>query len=204
MKIFSMTSGDLEVNSYFLIGEDNQAILIDSGEDYELIRETEKQLNIKIKYLFLTHGHFDHAGNAKKFQDNGVKVYISKIDAKKLLNKENLSLSMGKNFDYFTCENTFSDNEEFNLCGIKLKVLLTAGHTDGSATFVVGNNLFTGDTLFKLSCGRTDFPTGNKSELKKSLQRLYDLDGEYNVYPGHGEFSTLSFERKYNKAIDYD
>ena len=87
---------------------------------------------------------------------------------------------------------------------IKIKVIFTPGHTDGSVTFLVDDMLFTGDTLFLESVGRTDFPTGDREQLVSSVKKLYSLEGDYKVYPGHQEFTTLSHERKYNMFVDYD
>ena len=81
---------------------------------------------------------------------------------------------------------------------------MTPGHTDGSACFIVNNMLFTGDTLFLESVGRTDFISGNRDDLVESVKKLFSLNGEYLVYPGHEEFTTLDHERKYNTFVDYD
>ena len=91
-----------------------------------------------------------------------------------------------------------------NFGDISLKVIETPGHTDGSVTFMTDGALFTGDTLFYTSAGRTDFPTGSDRELLNSLKKLKSLDGDYKVYCGHGQSSTLDFERKYNYFMNYD
>ncbi len=204
MKLFHLPTGLLHVNSYFLVNENNQAVVIDCGENYKKIKQAESDNGFKIQAVLLTHAHFDHSGCAKKLQDDGAKIYISEIDAQKLLNDLNLSGDFGRKFDYLTADFTFSDGETLNICGIDIKVILTPGHTDGSATFVVGDMLFTGDTLFYESVGRTDFPTGNREQLVASVKKLYALDGDYKVYPGHQEFTTLEHERKYNLFVDYD
>lgn len=205
MKLYHLCSGPLKVNTYFLVNElTNDAIVIDAGENYKLIKETEKKYGFKIRALLLTHAHFDHAGNAKKLQDDGVKVFISLIDAPKLKNDGNLSADFGRKFDELSPDYTFIDGDYISACGIKVKALITAGHTDGSATFIVDDMMFTGDTLFLESVGRTDFKTGDRNALIKSVKRLFALDGDYKVYPGHEEFTTLSHERKYNTFIDYD
>lgn len=205
MKLYCLSSGPLKVNTYFLVNEQTKtAVVIDSAENYKLIKNTEKNYGFTIKYVLLTHAHFDHAGNVKKLQDDGVKILISKLDAPKLLNDLNLSLNFGRKFDYCVADYEFSDNEELVLEGIKIKVIYTPGHTDGSVTFLVEDMLFTGDTLFLESVGRTDFPTGNKEQLIESVKGLFALDGDYKVYPGHQEFTTLSHERKYNTFVDYD
>ena len=173
-------------------------------KNYKLIKKAEEENGFIIKAVLLTHAHFDHAGNVKKLQDDGAKIYVSKIDAEKLLNDDNLASSFGRRFDYCTADFTFNGGEILDIEGIKIEVIATPGHTDGSVSFKVDNNLFTGDTLFLESVGRTDFPTGNKSELIRSVTKLFDLEGDYKVYPGHQEFTTLSHERKNNFFIDYD
>ncbi len=205
MKLYYLTSGPLRVNSYFLVNEETKrAVLIDGGENYKLIKETEEKLGVKIGCLLLTHAHFDHAGNAAKLQKDGVKVFVSKVDAKKLLNDDNLGKDFGRKFECLTADYMFEDGEELFLEGIKIRAVITAGHTDGSATFIVDDMLFTGDTLFCESVGRTDFVSGSRIDLINSVKKLFALSGDYKVYPGHDEFTTLSHERKYNILRDYD
>ncbi|MBE7061840.1 MAG: MBL fold metallo-hydrolase [Clostridiales bacterium] len=205
MKLYHLVTGPLRVNTYFLVNEQtNQAVVIDSGENYKKIKQTEQSLGVKIEAVLLTHAHFDHAGNAKKLQDDGAKIYISKIDAPKLKNHENLSSDFGRQFDYLDADYTFSDGEKLKICGIELEVIMTPGHTDGSATFIVGNAMFTGDTLFLESVGRTDFISGNRDDLVASVKKLFALSGDYSVYPGHEDFTTLEHERRYNTFVDYD
>ena len=205
MKLYHLTSGLLGVNSYFLVNEETKnAILIDGGESCKTIKKAEQDLKIKITALLLTHAHFDHAGNAKALQDDGVKGYISEIDAPKLKNDLNLAGDFGRKFDYLDADYKFNDGDELEIEGIKIKVILTPGHTDGSATFLVDNMLFTGDTLFRLSIGRSDFPTGDKKLLINSVKKLFSLQGDYSVYPGHEDFTTLSYERENNAFVDYD
>jgi glyoxylase-like metal-dependent hydrolase (beta-lactamase superfamily II) len=204
MKLYHLSTGPLRVNSYFLVNEKNEAIVIDSGENYKRIKQTEEEYGFTIKAVLLTHAHFDHAGNAKKLQDDGAKIYVSQKDAPKLLNDDNLSADFGRKFDYLTADYTFNDNETLNVLGIDIKVLITPGHTDGSACFIVDKMIFTGDTLFLESVGRTDFKSGNRRDLVASVKRLFKLEGDYAVYPGHQEFTTLSHERQYNTFIDYD
>ena len=205
MKIYHLSSGPLRVNTYFLVNETtNECVIIDSGENYKLIKQTEQKYGFNIKAVLLTHAHFDHAGNVKKLQDDGVDILVSEIDAPKLSNEDNLASDFGRKFDYLTPNMTFKDNDELNLCEIKIKVIATPGHTDGSVCFIVDNILFTGDTLFNESVGRTDFRTGNRADLVDSVRKLFDLKGDYAVYPGHDEFTTLEHERRFNNFIDYD
>ena len=204
MKLYHLQSGPLNVNTYFLVNDFSQAVVIDSGENYKKIKQVSEQYGFTIKAVLLTHAHFDHAGNAKKLQDDGAKIYISKIDAPKLLNDDNLGCDFGRKFDYLTADFTFNDGDELNICDIKIKVILTPGHTDGSACFMVDNSLFTGDTLFYGSVGRTDFKSGNREQMVSSIKKLFKLDGDFTVYPGHDGFTTLERERKYNIFAEYD
>ena len=204
MKLYHLQSGPLNVNSYFLVNDKNQAVVIDSGENYKKIKQVSEQYGFEIKAVLLTHAHFDHSGNAKKLQDDGAKIYISKIDAPKLLNDDNLSADFGRKFDYLTADVTFDDGDELDVFGIKIKVIATPGHTDGSVCFMVDRALFTGDTLFLGSVGRTDFKSGNREQMVSSIKKLFKLDGDYTVYPGHDEFTTLERERKYNIFAEYD
>ncbi len=181
-----------------------EAAVIDCGENYNLIKKTEKEYGFTVKAVLLTHAHFDHAGCAKKLQDDGAKIYVSDKDAPKLLNEENLASAFGRKFDKLVADETFTDGEKLCVCGIKIEVIATPGHTDGSVSFIVGNMLFTGDTLFFRSVGRTDFPSGSREALVASVKKLFALSGDYIVYPGHEEFTTLSEERKYNSLVDYD
>ena len=204
MKIYHLQSGPLRVNSYFLTSGDGSAVLIDGGENYKIIKQTEKDLNLTVKAVLLTHAHFDHAGNAKKLQDDGAKIYISKLDAPKLLNEQNLSGDFGRKFEYLHADYTFSDGQTLDVCGLKIKVIATPGHTDGSVCFLVDNSLFTGDTLFYDTVGRTDFISGNRQDMINSVKKLFALDGNYSVYPGHDQFTTLDRERKFNVMAEYD
>lgn len=205
MKLYHLTTGLLGVNSYFLVNEKTKnAILIDGGESYKTIKKAQADLGIKVTALLLTHAHFDHAGNAKALQEDGVKVYISKLDAPKLKNQLNLASDFGRYFDFLDADFTFCDGQVLQIEDITIKVIATPGHTDGSVTFLVDNMLFTGDALFFQSIGRTDFPTGDRDTLINSVKKLFALDGDYNVYPGHQDFTTLEHERKNNFFIDYD
>lgn len=205
MKLYHVSTGLLRVNTYFLIDENtNNAIIIDSGENYKTIKTTKEQLGVNVIAVLLTHAHFDHAGNVKALQDDGAKIYASVLDAPKLLNDLNLGKTFGRKVEPCVCDITFSDGDVLEFGSIKVEVIETPGHTDGSVTFKVDNKLFTGDTLFYDTIGRTDFPTGSIYDMIKSVNKLFNLDGDYEVYPGHNEFTTLNRERKYNLIKEYD
>ena len=205
MKLYHLTSGPLRVNTYFLVNENTlECVVIDSGENYNKIKQTQITNGFKIKAVLLTHAHFDHAGNAKKLQDEGAKIYVGEKDFDKLLNDLNLASNFGRKFEYLTADYKLYDGQEIDLIDIKIKVISTPGHTDGSLTFLINDMLFTGDTLFAGSVGRTDFPTGDKQAMIFSVKKLFALDGDYKVFPGHDQFTTLDYERKYNLMAEYD
>ena len=137
-------------------------------------------------------------GNAKRLQDVGVKVFIGKQDADKLKEGDNPEKRVGKSFESLTADCMLIDGDILNFFGLRIKVIETPGHTNGSVCYLVDNALFTGDTLFYESIGRTDFATGNSFQMQKSLKKLFSLEGDYKVYPGHADFTTLAHERKFN------
>ena len=205
MKIEKITSGILDVNTYIIINEDkSECVIIDGGEDFSLIINKAKELNVKIVALLLSHAHFDHAGNAAEFQKAGVPIYIGEKDAEKLKNGETLSSDFGRPFNTLSPDFTVKDGDVLNLAGLNIKVIETAGHTDGSVTYAIDNCLFSGDTLFFGSFGRTDFPTGSFSEMKKSLKKLFAMGDGFIAFPGHGENTTVKFERINNQINFYD
>ena len=205
MKLYHLSSGLLHVNTFFLVNEQTrEAVCIDGGENYKLIKQTEQENGFTIKHLLLTHAHFDHAGNAAALQADGVKVYISAIDNPKLSDGGTLDSRFGRHYPPLNADVLLNGGDKLCLSGIDIEVIATPGHTDGSLTFKIGDMLFTGDTLFLESVGRTDFPTGDREELIRSVKKLFALNGDYNVYPGHEDFTTLSHERKYNLFSDVD
>ena len=119
MKLYHISTGMLGVNTYFLVGENNDAVMIDGGENYEKICAFARENGFNIKVELLTHAHFDHAGNASKFQKNGVKIYSSKLDAIKLENGQTLS----NHFERFSPDYIFTDGEILDLFNIKIKVI---------------------------------------------------------------------------------
>ena len=189
MKLYHLSSGPLRENAYFLVVEGNNAVLIDGGENYNLIKKTEEKYGFKVKALLLTHAHFDHCGNAEKLRRDGATVYISEKDGIKLAAGDTLGDRFGRTVEPVTDYKNVYDGEILELFGIKIKVIATPGHTDGSVTFAVDNMLFT---------------TGSREDLVSSVKKLFALEGDYDVFPGHQEFTTLSHEREYNDFNDYD
>ena len=183
--------GAYQTNCYLVWGENaNTCVVIDPGYEPDTVLAEVKKLGKEIAAILLTHGHFDHVGGVKEIAaETECPVYLCEADL-------SMPPQMTAGPLYYT--NTYAEGDFVELAGLSFKVLHTPGHTPGSVCLQCENVLFSGDTLFWGSCGRTDLPGGSWSTIRVSLKRLADLPGDYEVYPGHGDFTTLSFERKMN------
>lgn len=201
MQIITIYPRGFGANCYVLTEDGENAIVIDPAQtrvESELIKR-----GLKASYVLLTHCHFDHVGGVSALQQSGAKVLCSAEEKPLVGTTADLFDWAGAPRAPFQIDETFFDGEEKELCKIKVKALLTPGHTKGSVCYLVtakdgGRYLFTGDTLFEDSIGRTDFPTGSVADMRASLKRLSALDGDYPVYPGHNDETTLGEERKTN------
>ena len=201
MKILQTVTGSLPVNTYYIVVDDN-AILIDGGVDGKKVLDFAQKNNFTVKYMLLTHTHFDHATCAKTLQDNGVKIYVNALEEHGLQNDDiNLSKAVKVDFPHLYADATFNDGDVLDLLGIKIKCIHTPGHTKGSSCFLVDNDLFSGDTLFCECVGRIDLPTANGKEMILSLKKLMQLDDSIIVHPGHGEQTSIKHERIYNPYL---
>lgn len=186
-------------NSYILTADDKTAVVIDPYENRVL--NVLEQNNLECKYVLLTHGHFDHVGLCGKLCNTGAQICCGEHEKDYIFSAENRQLLGGVHIPDFKISRTITDGEKFNLCGIDFTAIHTPGHTAGSMCYIAENCLFSGDTLFRCSVGRTDLPTGSFAELIGSIKKLFALPCDYKVYTGHGEDTTLSFERQYNPFI---
>ena len=199
MKVKRGVFPPLSNNCYLIIDEKtNRSALIDCSvynDDMKaLIGDT------KLEYVLLTHGHYDHTGGVKAVKEAyGAEIVISKEDEKQLSSAvQSLAALSVEMFEKMSADITVGDGDIIELGEIRINVIATPGHTKGGVCYLAENSLFTGDTLFRGSCGRTDFPGGSGQEMLESLRKLRDLEGDYNVYPGHEDVTTLDFERKNN------
>ncbi|MBR6788682.1 MAG: MBL fold metallo-hydrolase [Clostridia bacterium] len=201
MKIISVTVGPISTNCYIVYNETNkEAVVIDPGAEANKIQFELDKRGLNIKAILLTHGHFDHTNAIKALSKNGVKIYLHGQDEP--FATAGNTFFPGMYVSSFCVDVFVSDGDLINEAGLTFKVISTPGHTRGSVCYVVENNIFSGDTLFYMSVGRTDFPMGNTAALIDSVKnKLFALDGNYTVFPGHGESTTLEFERKYNPYV---
>jgi glyoxylase-like metal-dependent hydrolase (beta-lactamase superfamily II) len=154
---------------------------------------------LTLKYILLTHGHFDHilAVPALKAA-TGAQVVIHGEDAHCLTDTRRSLGAYRGGQKPVPADIQASNGSEFSIGSLRLTFVHTPGHTPGSCVILCGDLIFAGDTLFKGDCGRCDLPGGDYTAMLRSLKRLSQLDGDYTVYPGHGDFTTLSAERESN------
>lgn len=198
--------GPVDANCYIITDSaSGLSAVIDPGEYNSALEEKIKNKNIK--YIMLTHGHYDHIlGVYDLKKATGAKVIIHSLDAK-CLEDEYESLS-GISFfpgaqKPLKADVLVSDGDVIKLGGTTFKVMHTPGHTRGSVCFIdsENRNIFSGDTLFCMTVGRTDLPGGDDYQMLDSLKRLISLDGNYTVYTGHNRATTLNSERVRNRYI---
>ena len=199
MQIKVIEVGYLQTNCYFVIDENTMdTAVIDPGDDSNKILDQIESNGFRVKAILLTHGHFDHCmGLEEVYEATGAPVYMSHRD----LQSEVGSASFGLDWELDPPENDthfVSDGDEIECGDMTFTVLETPGHTPGGLTFMIEDCLFTGDTLFRGSCGRYDFPGSSALELGHSLEKLRDLEGDYEVFPGHESPTTLEYERRFN------
>lgn len=204
IKIFNVTF--LLTNCYLLTDKatGDMAVVDAGGKSDRLIDEINKSGG-QLKYVFLTHGHYDHIGYAKQLADMYCAEIVSSKNADKFFSDNMLNHSMFhddiENISPFRADITLADKEIIRLGETEIEFMETPGHTDGCGCFIFDDNIICGDTLFCESYGRTDLPTGSLPQLIYSVKKLKDLKGDYTVYPGHGGSTTLSHERRYNPLM---
>ena len=206
IEIKMMVLGPVQTNCFFLINEDTKELLIiDPADRAHGIMDWIQSEGLKPVAILLTHGHFDHImaveGLRKEYQ---IPMYASKDEVEVLANPQlNVSTMMGA-YVSMKADELFADGDVLELAGMKLKVISTPGHTIGSVCFYIEEEkmLISGDTLFEASVGRTDFPTGSSRQLIHSIKtRLFILPEDVNVFPGHGEVTSIAYEKTHNPFI---
>ncbi len=200
--------GPIDVNCYILKDKESaEAIIIDPGDEGEMILDFIQKSDMKVKYIVNTHGHFDHIGADDVLRDAlGAEVVIHEADAGMLTDAMgNLSAAFtgGTGFTLKPADKKLKDGDVITFGDCSLEVISTPGHTVGGICLYDGDSmLFSGDTLFQSSVGRTDLPGGNNREILKSVrERLSKISDNAEVYPGHGPSTDMDYERKTNPYL---
>lgn len=196
--------GYFQTNCYLVIDDEtNEAFCVDPGGDTTELIEDIKSMNFNLKYIILTHGHADHIAGVKKLKDEtGALVVANKKDSY-LINGGTIELiPIYSNMKHFDVDLYVNQQDVLKVGNLELKILETPGHTPGGISILVGDSVFTGDALFRGSIGRTDFPNGDREELINSIkQNLLVLDDKIKVYPGHGIYTTIGLEKRFNPFL---
>ena len=198
MLIKALEVGYLQTNCYFVIDEATlDTVIIDPGADSNAILDFVENHHLRVQAILITHGHFDHCmGLEEVWEALNVPVYMSHKDLGVNIGNGNF----GTDWEVDPPDDTHfvSEGDVIQAGALTFDVLETPGHTPGGLTFRCEDCLFTGDTLFRGSCGRYDFPGSSSVELGHSLEKLRDLPGDYEVFPGHESSTSLEFERRFN------
>lgn len=202
-KIIKLVVGELQENCFILFDENKDAFIVDPGASSENIIEEIEKNDLNIKYILLTHGHFDHVGAVaalkKRFK---APIYLHKNDRNFLENpKEVRESAFGLQIEASNVDIFVNGGDEIPFSDDKIKVIASPGHTIGSVCYLFKNYLFAGDTLFNGSIGRTDFPESDNSLMMESLKKLKELDDDIYVLSGHGPESQMSYEKMTNPYL---
>lgn len=194
MLIKSIPVGQIETNCYIVTDENTlDCVVIDPGDESNTILDYLEDNKLKCRAILLTHGHFDHTGAADAVaEETGATVYLNPLDDAKNDRSQYLHYTLPENGKYY------GDGDTVDVAGLHFEVIATPGHTAGGVTLKCGDALFVGDTLFKGSCGRADLPGGDMEAELESIKKICSIEGDYEVYPGHMDCTTLERERLFN------
>ena len=194
MLIKTLPVGQLETNCYVVTNEKTlESVVIDPGDEANTILDYLESNHLRCAAIFLTHGHYDHVGAAAAVrEETGAPLYMNPRDDAVRAVDAHMIYRMQPG------DRAYDDGDTVEAAGLLFSVMATPGHTPGGVTLRCEDALFTGDTLFKGSCGRTDLPGGDMDQELDSLRRICELPGDYEVYPGHMDPTTLERERAFN------
>lgn len=207
LKVKRRILGACQTNCYYVYREGaDEIVIIDPGDNGDVVFSDTKSLGFeKIAGILLTHGHGDHTGGVLELKKlSGARIYAYEDEAEILKDPEkNVSQWFGKGYG-FEADEYLHDKQTFIMAGVEFEVLHTPGHTKGGCCFYVKEDLtlFCGDTIFNGSVGRTDLYSGSMRALGDSIrERIMTLPDDVKLYPGHGDASTVGYERRYNPCL---
>nr|WP_297173693.1 MBL fold metallo-hydrolase [uncultured Agathobaculum sp.] len=201
MKIMQLCLGMVATNCYIVYDENTrEAVVIDPADNAPSILQAAEREKLSIKYVLLTHAHFDHILAAHGVLEATGAQYVVPEGDLWLLDRDNMGQfrSLARDYVQDVPDIVANEGTQVTFGGLTATYMSTPGHTPGSSVIRIENCLFTGDTLFRHECGRCDLEGGDFGQMLRSLKRLYDLAGDYQVLPGHDALSTLHEERAEN------
>lgn len=205
MKILRFILGSMRTNCYFLIDEKtSETIVVDPADDAELILDKLDTKKLKISKIILTHVHFDHMLALEPLRSaTGAPLLVHADDSAALEDPtRSLFAQFMMSYTSFPAPDAvLNDKDIITFGNSSIDIMHTPGHTPGSICLLCGDSIISGDTLFRESIGRYDFPEGDYNRLMQSLKKLASLNGDYRVYPGHGDPTTLEHERTHNPYL---
>lgn len=199
MKIACYAAGSVGTNNYVVSDDNGVTAIIDCDGPIAPLLNYISQNNLKVTHILLTHGHYDHIGSVNELAEKLGATIVGGAQEMAVFTDPALNVSQFVGAPIIVHPDVLvNEGDVIKVGDLEYSVLLTPGHTQGSICFVCGDTIFSGDTLFEGSCGRTDLPTGNWQEIMASLKKLAALPGDYKVYSGHGPATTLEAERQNN------
>ncbi len=208
MNIDTIKVGFLGTNCYLVSDSSGECAIVDPGDSADKILNVIEEKGYNVRYILLTHGHFDHIGAVDEVaKKTGAKIAIHGNDAALLTGSESQRFSHGVSISPSLPTTYISSGQEITVGELCFKIMHTPGHTPGGVIYFCGDAMFTGDTLFKDFVGRTDLAGGDTKKMKESLAKINEITEDYRVFPGHDSATTLGTEQKTNpylRSFDYD
>lgn len=206
MKVYTIPVGSLQTNCYIIASKQNHAVIVDPGDDFETIVRALNTMGLTPGVILLTHAHYDHIGAVKQLREQYRHLKVA-LGAEDLDMLEDSHLSLGARlpndtrFNELKADQLLRDGDMLEMDDLRFHAVETPGHTKGGMCYVIEDCIFSGDTLFRREVGRCDLYGGSYDMIVESIKRLYKLQGDYKVYPGHGEPTTLDEERRENPYV---